>query len=167
MRRSVAALSILLLSPAAFGAEDELLLGIEPTYGLLAGATDRHGAGGHLSLSLGLTDAIWLTLAGGGTRQLSRGDLEGLTMLEAFGGLTVALDVLRTIPFIEGLIGVVGAKVAGSTKISPTVRLGVGFDFLLTPSVSLGAVFRYRPVSDDFGDAYYTAAVRLVWRIEL
>jgi hypothetical protein len=166
MRGSTAAIA-LLFAPSAFAAEDELLLALEPGYSLLAAETDLHGAGGRLTLSYGITDSVWLTASGGASRQLGRGELEGRTLGEAFAGVTVALDVLRTIPFLEALIGVVGARLPDRTKIDPSVRLGAGFDFLLTPSVSLGAVFRYRPVSDDLGDSHLTVDARLTWRIEL
>ena len=167
MRAASLALGLLSIAPSAFAAEDELVLGLEPGYSLLTADTDLHGAGGRLSLSYGVTDSIWLTAAAGGSRQLGEQELEGRTLLEAFAGVTLALDVLRTIPFIEGLIGVVGARLGDRTKIDPSVRLGVGFDFLVTPSVGLGAVFRYRPVSDDLGDSLLTIDARLTWRLEL
>jgi hypothetical protein len=167
MRAASVALGLMAIAPLAHAAEEELVLGLEPGYSLLTADTDLHGAGGRISLSYGLTDSIWLTIAGGGSRQLSREDIDGRTLYEGFAGVTVALDVLRTIPFIEGLIGVVAGRIGEVTKIDPSVRLGVGFDFLVTPSVGIGAVFRYRPVSDDLGDSLLTVDARLTWRIEL
>jgi hypothetical protein len=159
---------LLLFAQDAWGADEELVLAFEPAYALTNGAADQHGAGGHLTLAYGITDSFWLTASGGATHHFARGDIESRTLFEGFGGLTAALDVLRIIPFLEVLIGVAaGPKNEGGTKIDPTVRLGAGFDVLLSPSFSLGAVFRYRPVSDDLGDAYLTADLRLAWRIEL
>jgi hypothetical protein len=167
MRGWIAAGVVLLAARTAQAAEDELLLAFEPGYALLTAPTDLHGAGGRLTASYGITDSIWLSASGGADRHLSRGESEGRTLWEAFAGITVALDILRTVPFLEGLIGVVGADLGDRTKIDPSVRLGAGFDFLVTRSFSLGAVFRYRPVSDDLGDSLLTIDARLTWRIEL
>lgn len=151
----------------AGAAEDEVVLAFEPAYTLLTGATDLHGAGGHLTAGYGLTDELWLTASLGGSRQLGRMEVPGRTLLEGFAGLTAAIDVLRAVPFVEVLIGVVGARLAERTKLDPTVRLGVGLDVFITPSFTLGAAYRFRPVSDDLGDSYMSVDLRLAWRVEL
>jgi hypothetical protein len=166
MRPALIGVLLLIASPAT-AAEDEVVLAIEPAYALVTADVDLHGAGGHVTASYGLTDSVWLTASVGGSRQFGRKDIEGRSLLEAFAGITVAIDVFRTIPFVEVLIGAAGARIDGVTNIDPTVRLGGGFDFLLTPDISLGAVFRFRPVSDALGDSYLTADARLAWRVEL
>ncbi len=167
--RSAVGLSALLFSFAqtASAAEQEILLSVEPAYAVTTGGMSQHGLGGQVTFAYGLTDALWMTVSAGGSRQLARGELEGRTLLEAFGGLTAALDVLRVIPFAELLIGVVRGQAGNQAHYDPTLRLGAGFDYLLSPSFSVGAVFRYRPVSDAIGDDDFTVSARLCWRVEL
>jgi hypothetical protein len=156
--------------PAAEAAEDELVLGVEPAYAYLSGPPEGlHGGGGDVTLSYGLTDSIWLSASAGASRQAKHGMRPALTLFEAFGGVTVALDVLRTIPFVEALIGVVLGDPSGdaASALSPTIRIGVGADYLLTRSVSLGGVVRWRPVTDALGGSEVSAHLRLGLRFEL
>lgn len=171
MLRAVAvALLVLSLAPAApaRAAEDELLVAFEGGYAFLSGEPeDLHGAGGQLTLSYGVTESIWLTGSLGGAREIDRKMRPGLGLYDAFGGLTVALDVFRTIPFLEALVGVVVADRPDETEVAPTVRLGVGADYILFPGLSLGAVARWSPVREEIGESHVTASLRVVWRIEL
>lgn len=168
MPRAIAALLLLLSlhrAAAADAAEEELLVAFEGGYSFLSGEPeDLHGGAGSLSLSYGVTESIWLTGSFGGGREIG-GDLRpGLNLFDAFGGVTVALDVFRTIPFLEALVGVVVADLPEETEISPTVRLGAGADYILVPSLSLGAVARWSPVKDEIGGSRVSASLRLVWR---
>jgi hypothetical protein len=91
-------------------------------------------------------------------------DGNGQLFVEGHGGIAIALDVLRTIPFAEIAIG----AVANSDALEPSVRLSAGGDYLVTRSLSLGIVARYRPLSEALGgDGLLTVALRIAWRIEL
>jgi hypothetical protein len=167
-RPTVALLTIVLTwaAPlAARAAADELIVAVEPGYDRLSRATtSQSGVGGTLSAWLGLTDDLWLAASGGGFQTLDEApEHPKLFRYEAFGGLVAALDVFRVVPYLEGMAGVVGAR--GS--VHPTIRLGLGADYLVTPELSLGAVLRYRPLpEDDLAQAAVTAQVRLGWRLE-
>lgn len=150
-----------LLLPAFAQADDgEWVLGIEPQVGLFHGAAEdaavQPGIGGQLSFWIGLSDAAWLFVAGGAEVSLDGGPTIG----EGIAGAVAALDVLRTIPFIE--LGA-GADVIGG-ELAPLLRLGVGADYLLTPDLSLGAVARYRPLFGREGESWLTFSLRLGFR---
>ncbi len=161
MRRSSLALTaaLLLSAPApALADEGEWVLALEPDFGAFTGAIDGGrgtaiGFGGQAAFWLGLTTATWLFVDGGAHQALSGGPLIG----ETAGGVVVALDVLRTIPFAE--IGL-GADIRGE-RVEPVLRLGLGADFLVNKSFSIGLVGRYRPVFGSDGESWYTLSLRI------
>lgn len=155
------ALATLAATPAR-AAPDEMILALEGGYGLLTRGDARpSGAGGHGTAWVGLTDTFWLAGSGGVT---GFPGLEDRAVLwEAFGGLAAALDIFRAVPFAEAMIGVVGA----GDVLSPSVRLGLGLDYLVTRTLSVGAVARWRPLSDELGGHLVTAQVRLALRLDL
>ena len=148
----------------AQGAEDELIVALEPGYDRLSHPDgSQHGLGGTASVWLGLSDDLWLALSGGGFHVGDAPQHDALSRWEAFGGIVAALDVFRVVPYVEAMAGIVG----GPSGLHPTARLGVGADYLLTPELSLGAVLRYRPLpAEDLADAAVTAQARLAWRLE-
>lgn len=153
-----------LIGPAV-AAPDELVLSLEPELGLLSAdeQPSRVGVGGAVSAWLGLTDALWLSAGIGGSRHAGTEGLPSLTLAEGFLGLVAALDVFRAIPFLEGGLGLVVGP-----EFAPSARLGAGLDYLLTPNLGLGAVLRYRPLTDDLGaNSRLSASIRLSWRFEL
>jgi hypothetical protein len=158
-------LALTAFATPVFAAEDEVVVALEPSYGLLAGigdaGTSDHGAGGHGVMWLGISETLWLQATGGGyifdesgTRRL---------LYEALGGVVAALDVLRTIPFAEASIGVVGSR----GVVAPTFRAGVGADYLVSKNTSIGIAIRYRPVSNIASDGLITVDLRLGLRFEL
>ena len=153
-------LAALFLPGFAHADEGEWVLGIEPQLGLFSAAGDdaelQLGAGGQLSFWIGLSDAAWLFVAGGVEVGLDGGPTVG----EGIAGAVAALDVLRTIPFIE--LGA-GADLIGG-ELAPLLRLGVGADYLITPDLSFGAVARYRPLFGREGESWLTFSLRLGFR---
>lgn len=150
---------------AARAASDELIVAAEPGYLRLSSTeASQNAVGGTASVWLGLTDALWLAASGGGFQVLDETERRGTFFAwEAFGGLVAALDVFRVVPYLEAMGGVVG----GPEGVHPTLRLGLGADYLLTPSLSLGAVARYRPLpEDDIAASGLSAQLRLAWRLE-
>jgi hypothetical protein len=160
LRRAALFLSVTLPS-TAWAAEEELVLGIEPGYALLttpAGA--KHGGVADLSAWLGITETIALAISAGTAAGFSEQD----AIIEALGGIVLALDVFRVIPYGEAMIG---AYLANDT-LAPSYRLGVGADYLISPSFAVGVVARYRGLPDMLGgDGLFTAQLRLALRIEL
>lgn len=165
-RHAPAILAVLTVSaPAIAGAaEDELVIAVEPGYaGVTAEDTDQHGFGGAGSVWLGLSDELWLAGSVGAGHARGGEMKDPTTFFEVFGGLTVALDVFRTIPFLEAQIGMV----ATDDSLSPTFRVGLGADYFVTRTISLGLVGRIRPTDDAIGGSVLTVAGRLAIRLEL
>lgn len=164
MRAAVVFLSITLPSIApsiAWAGEDELILAIEPGYALLSvPEATEHGGFGSIAAWLGVTDTIFLAATGG----VAAGFSDGPTIGEALGGVVLALDVLRVVPYGEAMIG----AIITPDSLGASYRLGLGADYLLSKTFSLGLVARYRGLSDNLGgDGLFTAQLRLALRIEL
>ena len=137
----------------------EWALILEPAIGLYrpTGGDAQLGAGGDVAAWLGLTTAASLFVSVGGA-WVSDGPPIG----EALGGVALALDVLRTIPFLE--VGLGAALV--DTEVVPALRLGLGADYLLSPRLSIGGVARYRPAFGRGEEDWLTFSLRLGWRGE-
>ncbi|MEQ8274303.1 MAG: hypothetical protein RMA76_44390 [Deltaproteobacteria bacterium] len=164
MRRLALALLLTLVSATANAAEDELVLAVEPGWALLTtDPVEQHGGGGGLSAWLGLNDELWLALSAGASAVPARDPLPSAVLYEAFGGIVAALDVFSTIPFLEAQAGFVATKDA----VSPTIRFGVGADYFITRTITVGAVVRVRPVDEAIGGTLVSAGARLALRLEL
>jgi hypothetical protein len=158
-----AAITLPCISRPALAGEDEVVLAIEPAYGLLAGDQTEHAVGGSASAWFGLTETVWIAASAGELTSFPAGGGTRL-VYEAGGGLVAALDVLRTIPFAEASIAVVGTR----GTLVPTLRAGIGADYLLSKHVSIGGVVRYRPLSSQFAsDGILSVSFRLGFRFEL
>lgn len=160
----VALLSLMLPATAARADEREWLLVLEPTlavYQTTAGGQDTTavGAGGSAVAWFGLTSAAWLFASVGAAAHVDEAPVVG----EAVGGLALALDVLRAVPFVD--VGLGGSLVDGEAV--PVLRLGVGLDYLVTSHVLVGAVARYRPAFGRGDEDWWTVSLRLGWRDEL
>lgn len=151
---------MMMVANAAHAGVDEWLLTAEPGWALLSGDEARHGAGGTVSFALGVSPATWLFAAGGA--YVVPGD-DPTTIVEVVGGLVVALDVLRTVPFLEAAGGL---DLLDGTP-APLLRVGVGADYLVSPSFSVGGVVRYRPLFGVESERLLTLDLRLSWRSEL
>lgn len=149
---------------ASWAAEDELVVSLEPGYGMLVSSdVTQHGAGGAISGWLGLTDTLWLAASMGVLTFPERAEASAATLWEAHGGVVAALDVFRWIPYLEGLIGVVGE----GGRLAPTVRLGAGVDYLITREWFVGLVLRTRPFALPIGDVNTTVSLRAGIRFQL
>lgn len=151
----------------ALAAEGEAVLSASAGHGLLFEG-DRplvHVPGAEATAWIGLTDSVWLAASSGAAWRIGRQDGERFAraMGTAEAGIVVALDVFRTLPFLE-LMG--GASLARS--VEPTFRVGLGVDYFVSRTLSVGAVLRFRPLWDDVGrTSLFTASLRLATRIEL
>jgi hypothetical protein len=143
----------------AWGAEGEAVVAVEPGWAIQS-APERteHTFAAGASLWLGLTDSVWAAASLGFTGP--GGDFRSV---EACGGLVLALDVLRVIPFLEAQAGLL----ASGEQTTALVRLGFGADYFLTERLSVGAVARYRPLPSELGDGLVTVEARLAFRLEL
>ena len=143
----------------AVAGEDELILAVEPGYSALdsAGGVD-HGLGLAASAWLGTEGPLWLAASTGLTGQFG---VDDPLALEAMVGLVYAFDVFVAIPFLEAQGGFVYGP-----AFRPTARFGLGLDYLVTRTVSIGAVGRIRPLGDPLGNALITAHLRIAVRLE-
>src|SRR5262249_22117730 len=99
----LALLAALAVAAPARAGEDEGVIALEPTYGLL-GLDSGLGVGA--SSWVGVSETFWISASGGGDLLFAKAGRRGL--YEVFGGVVAALDVLRTIPFAQVEAGVVG-----------------------------------------------------------
>lgn len=160
LRRTLSALALALLPwpERAHADPDEWLLGLETSGALYSGGAEPSlGGGAELQLSRGLTDMLWLGVAGGGTLVL-----DGPARGYALGQVTLLLDVFRTLPFVDLGLGV---DVYGG-RSSVLLRVGVGADYLLGRQLGLGVVFRYQPALTDPVEHLFVLGLRLSWRLE-
>lgn len=154
-------MSVLFAAQPTFAAEDEIIAAAEAGYTGLDGVESfEHGFGAGISAWVGTDSAFWL--AGAAAIQVRPGAEKDPVNFELLGGLVYAFDVFATVPFIEAQ----GGFLTGTGGLQPTVRLGIGFDHLVTRTVSIGFVARYRPVAEPLGNALITAHVRLAVRLE-
>lgn len=160
MRSALPICALALAFPSlGVAAEGEAVVAAEPGLAILSApeSTD-HAFAASASVWLGLTDAVWAAAGLG----FSGPGGEAKTV-EAVGGLIVALDVLRIIPFGELMAGIL----THGDQSTALVRLGFGADYFLTDRLSLGAVARYRPLPSEIGDGLLTVEGRLAFRLEL
>lgn len=152
------------LPSAAWADAGEWLLLAEPTLDVYRGPVDGQdtaavGGGGSAAAWLGLSTAAWLFVSAGATVHSQGAPAIG----EALGGFALALDVLRAIPFVE--VGL-GATLARGEPL-PVLRLGLGLDYLVSPSLFVGLAARYRPVFGAGSEDLWTIALRIGARGEL
>jgi hypothetical protein len=155
------ALAAISIPCPALADEGEWVLALEPEVGVFdpsGGGDNELGAGGQATFWIGLSPASWLFASTGAEVSLTEGPEIG----EAVVGAVAALDVLRTIPFLEAGGGL--SLVRG--EVMPLLRLGLGADYLVSPTFSVGAVVRYRPFFGD-GDQWLTFHLRIALRGEL
>ena len=163
-----AAVALLLLAGAAHAGEDELIVAVEPAYAVLTTSTDAfdspaHGFGLSASAWIGTPTALWVGASIGGTGHFT--DPDNLGSVEVLLGLVYALDVFAAIPFVEAQAGIL-TSVVGDTGVQPSARFGLGFDYLVTRTMSLGLVARIRPTGSPLGDALITGQIRWAVRLE-
>ncbi len=156
------ALSALAASSAAAG-EDELIAAVEPAFAVIDGGNGAdglaYGLGAGVSAWVGTDGPLWLAGAVGLTGHFG---LDDPVTFEALGGLVYAFDVFTVIPYVEGLAGFI----TGNGGVQPTARFGLGLDYLVSRTVSVGVVGRVRPLSEPLGNALITTHLRIAVRLE-
>ncbi len=164
MRLAWVTLVLLFISGPAWALEDEVIFGLEPQYALFTVPEgSRHGGAGDVSAWFGINDFIWLAASGGISFYPSALELDRSIQWQAHGGVVASLDVLRTIPFVEAMIGIVGE----GSQLDPSLRVGVGADYLINPSWSIGGLVRFRPLTGALGRNILNVGLRVTYRIEL
>lgn len=162
MRVLAAIATIIAVSTAAsstFAGEDELIAAVEPGYAGLDASGLKSGFGGSASLWIGTDTPFWVAGSAGVTGHFG---LDDPVTFELLGGIVYAFDVFAVIPFAE----VLGGFITGTGGLQPTARFGLGVDYLVTRTVSVGVVGRYRPIAEPLGNALMTATLRLAVRLE-
>ena len=152
--------AVLSSTPLAWAGTDEVIAAVEPGVELWTGRAEGTWAvTGGASAWVGLTDQLWLAASANGG-QVVTGN-ETFARYEFFGGVVLALDVFRVVPYLEVLGGVVGAQ----KQLFPTVRLGFGLDYLIDPEWAVGVVARVRPLPErDIATSVVGASLRLSYR---
>lgn len=153
-----AALALVAPSRAALAGEDELIVAVEPGYATLVGPV-RHGAGVDGSAWVGTASPFWLAGSLGVSGHFGEGDP---VIGRALVGLVYALDVFAAIPFLEAQ----GGLIWGEEDLQPTARLGLGLDYLVTRTVSVGLVGRVTPIGEPLGDGLFSGHIRVAVRLE-
>ncbi|MBI2376307.1 MAG: hypothetical protein HYV07_20095 [Deltaproteobacteria bacterium] len=139
----------------AFASPGELILTAEA--GAASMDSGEHvGLGAEAALAYGAVEAVSFFVFGGGHVVIDADPI-----LTFGGGVQLALDVLRTVPFFEATFH----ANARSGELSPGVRIGLGADYFLTPEVSIGLAVRYAPWSDF--DELISGRARLSFHLEL
>lgn len=160
-------LCVLGASTRAGAEERELALFIEPRYGhLTLDGQGASGGGGTLQGTYGLTDSLALQLTGGalahpvalatepGAAEMARTGTAVFWNVSA--GVVYALDIVRIVPYFEaslGLAGLSGAGPEGGTELHLLLSLGVGGDYLINRTWSIGGGLRYGTFLTDPGRA--------------
>jgi hypothetical protein len=159
----LAVLAALSIAREARADKDELTVAIEPGYATVTDPSGArlHGGGGTATLLYGLDNVAWLTASAGAFGFAPSGKV----LIEGFGGVTAAFDVLRVVPFAELALGVTARS--GGT-VEPALRLGLGADYLLSPRFSLGLVARWHPLFGGSAvESLWTAGFRIGIHAEL
>lgn len=137
--------AVLVACPSgAAAAPKEWRLALDAGPLLLAGGPQTQpGATFGLTAWYGLSEVAWLE---GSVQTGFATEPEG-GVLDAQLGVVAAFDVLRWVPFGELTVGVSGRTEA----LVPAPRLGLGIEYLLDPTWSLGAVARGQPlIAQDY-----------------
>jgi hypothetical protein len=178
MRRALPAgviVALFALAPARAAASDsELLLTLAPLYSSIRWDSRQPSGGGLMAeVAYGLNEAIWLRGTAFYTAHAADGDpAKGLTsgvlnVAGAFLGLTYAFDVLRIIPFVDGGLGGLYSVGAGQKdKMDFGVEVGIGADYLVRRTFSVGVVVRYYAFVTNIRNipVYLYAGPRISWR---
>ncbi|MBK8013637.1 MAG: hypothetical protein IPK13_20075 [Deltaproteobacteria bacterium] len=151
----------------ARAADGEWVLGASAGHSVLIRGDSRlvHAPTAETAAWLGLTDALWLAASSSAAWRLGSlgDDRAARTMGTLEAGIVVALDVFRTMPFLE-LMG--GASLG--TSVEPTFRVGLGAEYFVSRTISLGGVLRFRPIWEDNGRAsMLTGSIRVSTRFEI
>lgn len=154
---------LLCASPALALDEPKLHLALDGGYACFADTQRHHGIGGAAELGYAF-DGFWVVRAGYGLGQhVSKGDAFFVHQLNL--GVRYQLDVFEYVPWIELSPGVYLADGDGGPAAGGGVRAGLGFDWLIDPSWSLGFnTHLHQLAMEGRFPAYFTAGARLGYR---
>jgi hypothetical protein len=165
--RALAVTAVILLAvPNEARALDEGSWQVGVTGELTTGTAEklRLGGGGRLDGRYGLTDALSAWAALGSVQ--SPGRWSSTRISSASGGLTLAFDVFRIVPFVGLGVAVANVDVPGVSWLLGG-ELEAGAEYLLDPKWSLGLVgiFQYLPLGLRTGRWEGRAAASLGLRL--
>lgn len=172
-QRLGAALAALILiagyAPEARAGEEELVLAPSLAYSVIrADGTSAHGGALYLDVDYGLTDSWALRGMGHYGGHYLPGDTGGLLSVGGLGfGVLYTFDVLKVVPFASLTAGAVALGGAGQgLRWDAQVSLGVGLDYLVSRSFSVGFEVRYQLLIPDVTryPFFLGVSIRLAWR---
>ncbi len=144
--------------------------GFGPVYGSRFSRAYKDGLGFQAYCDLGLSDVLSLTAGGGYTRHFIGGGSEySLTNLGV--GVLYNIDVLVVVPFLSLRMGWLYRSPEQGDEVPELSGLGlsvaIGFDYLLTESVTLGFAAEYHGMLTDLQDfpAYAAFTGRVGFRL--
>jgi opacity protein-like surface antigen len=164
-------------APEARAGEEELVVAPSVAYSVIrAGDSNRHGGALYLDLEYGLSDSWALRGTGhwsghyvGGGYGGDNGENSG-GLLSAGGlgfGVLYTFDVLKVVPFASLTAGAMALGGAGQElRWNAAISLGLGLDYLVSRSFSVGFEARYHLLVPDVTrfPFYLSVGIRLAWR---
>jgi opacity protein-like surface antigen len=168
---ALAALTFLLVAhaPDARAGEEELVVAPSLAYSVIrVGDGNRHGGAVYLDVDYGLTDSWALRGTGRYAAHYLAGDDGGLLSVGGLGfGVLYTFDVLKVVPFASLTAGAsaLGGAAEG-LRWNFDLSLGLGFDYLVSRSFSVGFEIRYQLLVPDImrNPFFLGIGVRLAWR---
>jgi len=168
-----AALAVLLVlvahAPDARAGEEELVLAPSLGYSVIR-VGDGYGHGGvvYLDADYGLSDSWALRGTGHYCAHYVSGDPGGLLSVGGLGfGVLYTFDVLKVVPYASLTAGAVALGGADQgLRWNAEISVGVGLDYLVSRSFSVGFEVRYQLLIPDVTryPFFLGVALRLAWR---
>ena len=144
----------------ALADEDEYSLYAQPSAGHWGANASDTRMGLALGAQLGLSPAANAVLEFGSS--MNSDGSQASTGLQF--GLSYGLDTFRVIPFIQILAGLEYQM----ASFTPSLSIGLGADYLINPSLSVGLNFRATPIDGlDISGIRHQLGLRISWHREL
>ena len=170
MRRTsafAASLLILLVSAGARAEQAVLALGVSPEYSVLRPDGAAHGTGAGLHAEYGVDEYLNLRFVAGYDRYWADND-EALHSVRFGLGATYGLDNTEVVPFLSvGIGGFVSIDEQVDYDLDFGGAFGLGFDWLILDSFSLGLEATYHALFTDIERVMATLGIRINWRIDV
>lgn len=167
---ALAALTLLIAhAPDARAGEEELVVAPSLAYSVIrVDDKNRHGGAVYLDVDYGLTDSWSLRGTGLYAPHYVPGDDGGLLSVGGLGfGALYTFDVLKVVPFASLTAGAVALGGAGQgLRWNAALSVGVGLDYLVSRSFSVGFEVRYQLLVPDLKryPFFLGVGIRLAWR---
>ncbi len=127
-------------------------VGVQGGFAGLASEGSFAGYGGGLTLAYGLTDAWTLRLdATASSNQATDKGGRSLVLGQSVGA-QYALDIIQFVPYFGVYAGIYELRGGGlkSTQLKPALSIGVGLDWIVSRSFTVGADLRVHALPADF-----------------